>query len=126
MDILITLPLNLIDYIMTGQKTTELRSVCPAKFNCERDVVYVVAKGTNNIMLSFTVRAFVRYDDCMGFWIDCGNSVCVDYLWVRRYAENKRVLYAWEIDTVTHIVPHLDAKEHFNIKSNPQSFIYVR
>lgn len=126
MNILITLPINFINSILIGQKTIELRSVYPVNFDCKRDIVYVVAKGTNSIMLSFTVRAFVRYDDFLGFWLDCWHSIGVGYMWLERYAKNKRVLYAWEIDTVTHIIPHLDAKEHFNIKSNPQSFIYVR
>lgn len=110
---------------MAGQKTTELRNVCPDKFYCKRDRVYVVAKGTNYVMLSFTIRDFVRYDDYKLCWSSCWPQICVGYDWFERYAMNKRVLFAWEIDTVTQIVPWIDVKKRFNIKSNPQSFIYV-
>lgn len=125
MDILITLPLDLCKFIMSGHKTIELRSVCPAKFDCERDSVYVVAKGTNNVMLSFTVRNFVRYDDFRECWSACWPHISIPYSWLEQYAKNKRVLFAWEINTVTPIIPYIDAKKRFNIKSNPQSYIYV-
>lgn len=46
MDVIITLPTNLIQLIKDGKKTIELRKNRPLFFNPEEDVIYICKKGT--------------------------------------------------------------------------------
>lgn len=125
MDILITLPLHLCKELLSGRKTVELRSTYPKHFNPLLNKVYVVTKGTHTICLVFTVRRFVEFTDVETCWDYVGNKICASREWFTKYAETKRKLVAWEIGLVSPYMPHLSTHKRLNIKSNPQSFIYV-
>lgn len=125
MDIVITLPYELCVEILLGTKTVEIRKRMPKRFNCLTDTVYVIMKGTNKVVLSFTVSAFERYDSPLMLWHDYCYKIGVTREWFFNYAKKCDCLYVWKIDCVFEYSSHLDAGEHFKIYHNPQSFIYV-
>lgn len=125
MDIVITLPVELCAEILEGRKTVEVRKNYPKKFNCLKDRVYVIMKGTNKIVLSFTVSAFERYDSPLMLWHEYCYKIRVPYAWFKQYATGTNALYVWKIETVSAYSPHPLAKNYLGITHNPQSFIYV-
>ena len=125
MDIVITLPSKLCTEILVGRKTVEVRKNFPKNFNCSKDKVYVIMKGTRYIVMTFTVTEFERYDSPLLLWRDYCYKICVHYGWFMRYATGSKVMYAWKIGSVHLFLPYKDAKKHLGITHNPQSFIYV-
>lgn len=121
MNILITLPKNLIDKIISGEKVYEMRKLLPKLMKIGEDGFFAVEKGTSN------VRCWCRVDDVREVYINDPNKswlvpkLCVDEDYVRKYAANKRV-YLWNIGKVIEL-----SDLHRNslyVDKNPQQFAY--
>lgn len=126
MDILITLPKNLIQRIREGKKDIELRKNYPRKFDTKIDFVFVVEKGTHDVVLSFRVQNFVPiyppYDyDMLYPWLGGVNRT-----WINRYLCFAKVAYLWYISD-THYIGNGKLKiEELGIKTAPQSYAYIK
>lgn len=126
MDIIITLPKNLIKKILSGEKTVEVRTRRPIKFDLYRDIVYVVQKGTRRVIMDFSIERFVDVDkDGLLFYYNEGN-VGVDYDWLMKYAANKKTFSIWYIGCVCSLDLINATLDDFSIKVAPQSFAYVK
>lgn len=120
MNVLITLPKRLIDKIIIGEKTYELRSRIPLKYD-DHSRIYVVEKGTRRIRLSFKSHSFfgiqggkreaLQYSNLLGISKDEFLSYIVTY----------KELYFWPIQDLMNECFSID---DINIKKNPQSYIY--
>lgn len=123
MNIVITLPEHLIKAIMMGEKSCEIRSKLPLYFERHKDVVFVVQKGTKQIPIYFTITTWVDYTK-----IDDINSLAknaaVSPIFVEKYRESKRRIYAWLIGCACIVDCPSDLYSDLNIVKNPQSFIY--
>lgn len=121
MNILITLPKNLIDKIISGEKVYEIRKSLPKMMKIGEDGFFAVEKGTSN------VRCWCRVDDVREVYINDPNKswiapkLCVDEDYIRKYAANKRV-YLWKIGKVKEL-SDLDRDSLF-VDKNPQHFAY--
>lgn len=121
MNILITLPKDLIDCIIRGEKQFEMRKVCPKLMKIGEDGFFAVEKGTSN------VRCWCRVDDVRRTYIDYYtaqlyvSSLCVPEDYISRYAVNKRVFF-WKIGKVIEL-SDLD-RDSLYVDKNPQQFAY--
>lgn len=121
MNVLITLPKHLIDSIISGEKTYEMRRVFPKFMKIGEDGFFAVEKGTSN------VRCWCRIDSVYGTYIDTKNSswfaarLCVNEDYVRKYADGKKVCLL-KIGKVIEL-SDLDRSSLF-VEKNPQQFAY--
>ena len=121
MNILITLPKHLIDSIIRGEKTYEMRKVCPKFMHIGEDGFFAVEKGTSD------VRCWCRVDDIRDTYIDSYSvswymsRLCVNEDYIKRYAVNKKV-YLWKIGKVIKL-SDLNRDSLF-VDKNPQQFAY--
>lgn len=121
MNILITLPKPLIECIISGKKTFEMRKTIPKKMILGVDGFFVVEKGTS------VVRCWCRVDDiyetaiCSGTISLCSSYLCVDEEYIMKYAKNEMV-YLWKIGKVV-VLSDLERNSLF-VDRNPQQFAY--
>lgn len=121
MNILITLPKNLIEDIISGDKEFEMRKCLPKHMKIGEDGFFVVEKGTNE------VRCWCRVDAFMETYIDhysagwFASRLCVSDEYVERYANGKRV-FLWRIGKVI-TFEHL-TRGSLIVNRNPQQFAY--
>lgn len=121
MNILITLPKELIDCIISGEKLYEMRKSLPKLMKIGEDGFFAVEKGTSN------VRCWCRVDDVREVYINDPNKswlvtkLCIDEDYVRKYAAHKKV-YLWKIGKVIEL-SDLDRSSLF-VDQNPQQFAY--
>lgn len=121
MNILITLPKPLIDCIISGEKTFEMRKTIPKMMVLGVDGFFVVEKGTSD------VRCWCRVDDICETVISShavssySSHLCVDEEYIMKYAKNKTV-YLWKIGKVI-TLSDIESKRIF-VGRNPQQFVY--
>lgn len=125
MSIAITLPEHLWKCIVSGQKTIELRKNFPKSFDFDYDMVYVILKGTKKVVGWFSVSEFEKVTDVYRLISFPPGTICVPPAWVRQYLQNADKCYLWHIKEVHVFDDYKDTFLFLNIKSNPQSFVYL-
>lgn len=124
MNIVITLPPELIKAIIERRKVIELRKVKPRLMNLGKDGFFCVEKGTEFI------RCWCRVDD-----IDTlnGESIKPDELaskaavseeFVKEYTQYCRFLYCWHIAKVIVFEEDSLVISSLFVERNPQQFAY--
>lgn len=121
MNILITLPKNLIEKIISGEKEFEMRKCLPKNMTIGEDGFFAVEKGTDDI------RCWCRVDDIRFTYIDHYSAewyvsrLCVSAECVENYCNGKKV-YLWKIGKV---ISFEDLKrDSLIVDRNPQQFAY--
>lgn len=121
MNILITLPKNLIEKIISGEKKFEMRKCLPNQMRFGEDGFFVVEKGTDDI------RCWCRVDGFMLTYIDHYNAgwyahrLGVSKEYIKKYAKSKKV-YLWKIGKVIEI--ECLKRDSLIVDRNPQQFAY--
>ena len=125
MCIAITLPGDLIDKIVHGEKTIEMRKCFPKHFDKNRDGVFVIMKGTTKIFMTLKI-------DCVDVWHDVTlvdllfrDQIGVPSAYIQRYAQGAKAIYLWHIGHVFPFSIPLDMTKAFNIKRAPQCYQYI-
>lgn len=121
MNILITLPKNLIEKIISGKKIFEMRKCLPKHMRIGEDGFFVVEKGTDE------VRCWCRVDKAIETYLDhysadwFASRLCVPEDYMERYANGKKV-YLWEIGKVIEI--ECLKRDSLFVGNNPKQFAY--
>jgi len=121
MNILITLPKNLIEKIISGEKKFEMRKSLPKYMKIGEDGFFVVEKGTDD------VRCWCRVDDVRETYIDHYSAIlykqrlCVSEKYIEKYADSEKV-YLWKIGKV--IAIECLKRDSLCVDKNPQQFAY--
>lgn len=118
MNILITLPKNLIEKIISGKKIFEMRKCLPKNMKIGEDGFFVVEKGTDD------VRCWCRVDEVRETYIDhySASRLCVSREYIEKYTNGKKV-YLWKIGKV--IVFECLSRDSLFVDKNPQQFAYT-
>lgn len=124
MNIVITLPTDLIAAILDRKKSIEVRSKLPLHFDSGNDVVFVAMKETHKIPLYFTVKKFVVYGSSYANDEQIAHDASVPVKWITDYRKGKRFVYAWVIGYVCELANPIFAWNALNMTTNPQSYIY--
>lgn len=126
MNVIITLPSDLIDAILDKKKSFEIRSRLPRNFDTQKDVVFVCQKGAKKVPLYFTILKFYTYtkhSDCNDY---IAQKAAVPTQWIDNYMEEKDCIYAWVIGYVCELAYPVDVWHQLQMIHNPQSFIYTQ
>lgn len=121
MNILITLPKNLLEKIISGEKQFEMRKCLPKHMKIGEDGFFVVEKGTDD------VRCWCRVDEIKDTNIDHHSAgclaprLCVTEEYIEKYANGGNV-YLWKIGKV--IVLECLKRDSLMVDRNPQQFAY--
>lgn len=124
MNIVITLPTELIAAILDRKKSIEVRSKLPLHFDSDNDVVFVAMKETHKIPIYFTVKKFVVYGSSYANDEQIAYHASVPVKWITDYRKGKRFVYAWVIGYVCELANPVLAWNALNMTNNPQSYIY--
>lgn len=125
MDIAITLPKELWEKVVSGEKAYELRRDFPRKLRIGTDRVYVILKGTAKVVGYFKVTAAhkVQIHDA----VMRSRQIGVEPEWIARYLNyGNKSGHLWNIGDVTVFSPHELSLVDLHLKSNPQSFCYIK
>lgn len=125
MNIIITLPCTLVNAILNGTKSVEIRSKIPARFNIDEDVVFVVEKGTRRVPFYFSIKQFSIYKNCHEAVRDNIKYAGVCYDWLVKYTQSKPIICVWVIGRVCRLLSPKRVYETLEIKHNPESFNYT-
>lgn len=123
MNVVITLPDNLIKAIVWGEKFIEIRSKKPLHFDKNNDVVFVVQKGSKKVPLYFTITRFFCYDELIDSEY-LAKKAAVSVKYIDNYRKDNDYIYAWEIGCACKVDCPFDLYRDLKIDKNPQSFIY--
>lgn len=120
MNVVITLPRDLINKIINGEKWFEMRKTFPYRFR-DGDGVFVIEKGTDNVRCFFRVLDFISIEPSEARVFAALLGVSVEY--VENYCKNAKRVYLWKIGHVTTLSNWKRSK--LGIDKNPQSFAYT-
>lgn len=125
MDVIITLPTNLIQLIKDKKKTIELRKNRPLFFNPEGDVIYICQKGTAKVVGYMKIDAVVTAYNKFGILTEWAKDIAVPLKWIENYIRNAKVLYGFFILYYREFDKPLSLRENFKVNRAPQSFAYT-
>lgn len=124
MNVVITLPINLIRAIKKGRKTLEMRKSFPRLLTVGEDGFFVVEKGSNKI------HCWCRVDNIqkVSSWIQLSENTCRSLAISQRYIDNYRsgtqFIYLWRIGKVINFEDGAVALNDLYVGKAPQSFAY--
>ena len=122
MNVVITLPKDLLEKIISGEKKFEMRKCEPKHMRIGVDGFFVVEKGSDDI------RCWCRVDDIFETDISAystkllASQLCVPEDYIEKYANYKKV-YLWDIGKVK-TFENLK-RDDLLVDRNPQSFAYT-
>lgn len=125
MNVIITLPSNLIQLIKNGKKTIELRKNKPLFFNPEEDVIYICQKGTAKVVGYMKIDAIKSTRNKYGILTEWAKDIAVPLKWIENYIRNAKELYGYFIGSYTEFDKLLSLRENFKVYRAPQSFAYT-
>lgn len=126
MNIIITLPINLVAEIAEGRKQVEIRKSFPMLFNPVEDIVWVKTKGADKVALCITISHIEASSDiafiCRRYQYK--NRVPFDRL--MSYTKKAKRIYVWHIQRVTIFTPNLSFSDTFKRMKGPQQYYYTK
>lgn len=123
MNVLITLPNDLIQAIQDGRKIYEMRKNCPKRINVGEEGFYVVEKGTESVKLWCQIDCVESLEMTEEIAEKIQDDVCRPVDFILSYAPVGTKVYLWGIGKVVQL--NNLRRSMFNSKTNPQSFVYV-
>lgn len=126
MNIVITLPQFLIEKIVCGEKTIEVRTKIPRTFDTNGDCVFVVEKGTNTIVAWFIIDKFLWGNMYSSYWKYHGKKMGINKEWYLRYCSDKKQLCLWFIKKAKMFKHPIPINYFDDVHKAPQSFIYTQ
>ena len=124
MNIIITLPQELIADILNGHKTIELRKNYPMHYRENIDWVYVVTKGKATVQLAFQITGFNQTSFMGQVWEIYGKRLCIPYNWFAKYTQNEPYVYLWHIGKIAFAEKPIPLSDIRSNAKAPQSFVY--
>lgn len=124
MNILITLPKNLINKIISGEKKFEMRKRIPKNMKLGEDGFFVVEKGTDEVKCWCRVDKVTTLDLTITEKMAKGLSkdLCVSPKFIIDYASVSTKVYLWEISKV--VITEDLCRNSLGVDKNPQQFAY--
>jgi len=122
MNILITLPRNLLKKIISGEKRFEMRKCLPKNMKLGEDGFFVVEKGTDK------VRCWCRVDSTINTGMNVyvaerfSEGLCVTPQFILDYAPAGKDVCLWQIGKVVELKDL--CRNSLHVDKNPQQFAY--
>lgn len=126
MNIVITLPQELITKILLGEKRYEIRKTLPQLLQLEASWVYVVKKGTSEVPLAFNVNNLLYGNKYMELWKSMQGKAGIPLEWYLKYVKDAKRICIWSISKRIYFIDPIDVKKDLMIEMNPQQFSYTK
>lgn len=123
MDVLITLPKHLIEKILSGEKTIEMRKTFPKTLRVGIDGFFVVEKKTKNVRCWCRISKMDKHIMMPIFLRKYQPQICVSNEYILRYVPPPKFAHLWFISEVRELF--YVTTDDFGVHCNPQSFVYV-
>ena len=124
-DIAITLPADLWQKIVSGEKDLELRKIRPKGLVAMVSRVFIILKGTSRVAGYFDYCGCIEMDNRYIAWRDYGDRLGIPRDWFLRYTSNCQRFFFWKVGYVHVFTGHYDARKLLGLRTNPQCFAYV-
>lgn len=123
MNILITLPKNLLDKILSGEKKFEMRKCLPKNMKLGEDGFFVVEKGTDEVKCWCRVDSVIEIsmNECLSEYYS--NDLCVTPEFILNYAPIGTKVFLWEVSKVVKLQDL--CRDSLYVDKNPQQFAYT-
>lgn len=125
MNVVITLKKKLITAIVSGSKTIELRKSYPREFDCRRDYVIIIEKGTSNAVAWFQVSDFQYESNPIHIWNYYSIQIGMPFLWYLAYAPRVRAYYLWRIRNAGYLYTPICRDRVLGLSKNPINYTYT-
>ena len=125
MNIVITLSLPLIQAIIEGRKTYEMRKAIPKHLRVGEDGFFVVEKGSKRIHCWCRVDEIQHVSGLFSLTEDTCKMLAVSKEYVDTYRSNAKYIYLWRIGKVTRFEDGAVTLEDLVVDRAPQSFAYT-
>lgn len=122
MNVLITLPKNLLDKIISGEKTIEMRKCMPNHLKLGEDGFFVVEKGTDEVKCWCRLDAAIKRDIIEREAKILSKYLCVSPQFILDYAPEGKNVWLWEIGKVVKL--ENVCRDSLQVDRNPQVFAY--
>ena len=122
MNVLITLPKDLLEKIMSGEKKFEMRKSVPRLMNVGEDGFFVVEKGTDEVRCWCRVDKVETHLMSEEFAKQYAKDLCVYQSYIQGYAPVGAKVYLWRIGKV--IKFECLSRDSLIVDRNPQQFAY--
>ena len=122
MNVLITLPKNLLDKIISGEKKIEMRKCMPNYLKVGEDGFFVVEKGTDKVKCWCRVDAAINTDINEREAKLFSEDLCVTPQFILDYAPEGKNVWLWEIGKVVEL--ENVCRYSLQVERNPQQFAY--
>ena len=124
MNVVITLPKELIDAICDGTKTVEMRKVKPWLLRLGEDGFFCVEKGTRHVRCWCRVDRIMKSSDCLDVRFHYAGKLGVRDEYIREYMKGGKTVYLWHIGKVKEFLPHAVILDDLYVDRAPQQFVY--
>lgn len=127
MNIVITLPLPLIQAIMEGRKTYEMRKAIPKHLKVGEDGFFCVEKGSKRVLCWCRVDKFLILNPFKKVDSYLVDNLCVSADWITQYREGSafKDIKLWKIGKVISFKEPLLIDKDLLVDRAPQSFAYT-
>lgn len=122
MNILITLPKNLIEKIISGEKKFEMRKCLPKNMKLGEDGFFVVEKGTDKVRCWCRVGSVIKTGMNADLAELYSKDLCVTPRFILDYAPVGKNVWLWQIGKVK-VLQDL-CRDSLFVDKNPQQFAY--
>lgn len=123
MDVLITLPKHLIEKILSGEKTIEMRKNFPKKLEVGYDGFFVVEKGTKSVRCWCRISKTAKHIMMPVLICKYQPKICVSKEYILKYAPPPKFAHFWVIAEVVELSGI--TRDKLGVNKNPQSYAYV-
>ena len=124
MNVVITLPKQLIIAIIEGTKTFEMRKCRPKHMKVGVDGFFVVEKGTKRIHCWCRVDEIQTVSGLFSLTKETCKMLAVSKEYVDTYRSNAKFIYLWRIGEVKRFEDGAVTLEDLVVDRAPQSFAY--
>lgn len=124
MNIVITLPEDLISAILEGKKKFEMRKSFPHTFRRGRDGFFVVQKGTKDIICWCRIDCIEEAQSWSTVAFDYAKYLCVNDQYIKDYMKGTKKIYLWQIGKVIKFNKGALKLSDLFVNRAPQQFAY--
>lgn len=124
MNVVITLPKHLIDAIISGKKTFEMRKSRPKLMNVSEDGFFICEKGTKKIRCWCRCDAILEADAKAIIPSEWSDHLAVEPSYIEKYIANGHKIFMWHILEVVKFEKDALELDSLIVDKAPQQFAY--
>ena len=123
MNIVITLPSELIRKIQRGEKQVEIRKFAPESFYPSIDIVYICEKRKSAIVAYLELTRIIRLRKELINVVRCARKAAIPMKRLLHNISSVQYFYEWQIAVITTLDTPIPISKIDGLKKAPQSYV---